>query len=668
MAGLNLEAQLGAKLTNFEQGMDKAVSLAESAINNIESRFESLNPNLGAGFLAAGIVGAVGGMSALLGFAGKVNAELADMDRTARQVGLTVEKFQAFRFAANVGGVSNEGFAEGLQRATGLLADAERNTNSLGQLFTANGLKIKDGNDKLISTNKLLSDAATLISRAASEQDKIKIAQMLGFTREWVPVLEKGAGALQETASEAEHLGLIIQQSTIDKAKKFDEEWTKASTALSTQLRAATADAAVWLSELIDQASRYVSALAAANGSAPGAGQTQFNAIADAIDIVRKDVQGLAQDYDQVTRALDRLKAKADPDLALIAGLEDVQKKAREAADELGRAAANRAALLGGASASIFPGGVPLPPSRPKSPAGPATVIPAKPVGSESDSFDNTEEQITRRTAALNADSIAVSRNHAVQAQLRAEFQLLNAIRKDEGEVTQAQVDQYTLLRASMSAEQALIEAKIKLTPEHKASFIAASEGAAVATAGYDRAREAVNRLNSASSQIGSALSSAFGDAVVDGKKLDDVVNSLLKSFAKMAINSAFMSIFNPGAGGGLSPASSFLSGLIPGFADGTNFAPGGAAWVGENGKELVNLPRGSQVIPNAVATGRGSGGVVVNLIEDASRAGQTQKRDNGSGGFDLTVFVDSITAKNAANPGSATSAALNQRGRIARR
>lgn len=37
----------------------------------------------------------------------------------------------------------------------------------------------------------------------------------------------------------------------------------------------------------------------------------------------------------------------------------------------------------------------------------------------------------------------------------------------------------------------------------------------------------------------------------------------------------------------------------VPGFANGTNFAPGGLAIVGERGPELVNLPRGSQVIPN---------------------------------------------------------------------
>ena len=37
----------------------------------------------------------------------------------------------------------------------------------------------------------------------------------------------------------------------------------------------------------------------------------------------------------------------------------------------------------------------------------------------------------------------------------------------------------------------------------------------------------------------------------------------------------------------------------LPGYASGTDFHPGGLAIVGEKGPELVNLPRGSQVIPN---------------------------------------------------------------------
>lgn len=56
--------------------------------------------------------------------------------------------------------------------------------------------------------------------------------------------------------------------------------------------------------------------------------------------------------------------------------------------------------------------------------------------------------------------------------------------------------------------------------------------------------------------------------------------------------------------GSGASSGSTFDTGggfnvNLPGFANGTSFAPGGLALVGEKGPEIVNLPKGSQVTPN---------------------------------------------------------------------
>jgi hypothetical protein len=70
------------------------------------------------------------------------------------------------------------------------------------------------------------------------------------------------------------------------------------------------------------------------------------------------------------------------------------------------------------------------------------------------------------------------------------------------------------------------------------------------------------------------------------------------------------------GASGG-----GFLSSFFHlfGFADGTEFSPGGPAWVGERGPEIVNLPRGSRVVPNHRAAGGdhgGGGGTVVHRYE----------------------------------------------------
>ena len=582
MSNTSLVVQMGAKLDNFEQGLDRAVDLAESAIGSIQDKFDNLNPTIGADFVAAGILGAVGGMSALLGFASKVNGELADMDKAARQVGLTVERFQGLRFAGNVKGLDNTTFTEGLQKATGLLADAQRNSNTLLQLFNANGLKIQENNGKLISTNQLLTNAATLINRAASEQDKIKIAAMLGFTREWVPVLERGADILNEAAGEAERLGVVIQQSTIDKAKKFDEEWTKASVSLSTQIKAATADAAIFLSELIDNATKYIDALAAANGATPGSGQEKFNAIADAIEIVRKDTMGLAQDYDQVTRALERYKKSASADPGVVSGLEDVQAKAKAAADELTRAAAARAALLSGVAAAEFPGGVPLPAARPKSPAGQATIIPPKDTGAERDAYKSELDRLEKRIALTDADTQSIGQNIGAREQLRTEAGLYAALER----------------------------AGIKDTEKYADAIYTVSERAGQSALRLAEANDQLLKINSASQQVGSALSTAFGDAILEAKSLNDVVGSLLKTLARAALNSSIMSLFTPPAGGGLSPFASFFG--IGRNAAGTDYWRGGPTWVGENGPEIIDAPRGAEIIPNDVARNMGGGGVAV--------------------------------------------------------
>ena len=58
--------------------------------------------------------------------------------------------------------------------------------------------------------------------------------------------------------------------------------------------------------------------------------------------------------------------------------------------------------------------------------------------------------------------------------------------------------------------------------------------------------------------------------------------------------------------------------GSILGFAKGTMNAPGGLSLVGEEGPELVNLARGSQVIPAGITSGLLSsalGGITLNNV-----------------------------------------------------
>jgi hypothetical protein len=59
--------------------------------------------------------------------------------------------------------------------------------------------------------------------------------------------------------------------------------------------------------------------------------------------------------------------------------------------------------------------------------------------------------------------------------------------------------------------------------------------------------------------------------------------------------------------------AAWITGGALQSYEDGTSYAPGGVALVGERGPELVNLPQGSTVTPNGL-TPSSSGGTVINF------------------------------------------------------
>lgn len=109
--------------------------------------------------------------------------------------------------------------------------------------------------------------------------------------------------------------------------------------------------------------------------------------------------------------------------------------------------------------------------------------------------------------------------------------------------------------------------------------------------------------------QLGDQLAkSLFPDSSGSGGSAGGWLGSLFSSFSSSGGGSAAAIGDYPTYGfGGITPP--------PGFAEGTNYAPGGWAIVGERGRELVNLPRGSQVIPNHQLGGMGAPGkqIVVN-------------------------------------------------------
>ncbi len=130
--------------------------------------------------------------------------------------------------------------------------------------------------------------------------------------------------------------------------------------------------------------------------------------------------------------------------------------------------------------------------------------------------------------------------------------------------------------------------------------------------------------------------------SIADGStKAEDAIKRLAVQLALAAAQAALLGtgplagLFGGGGFFGSSAASTFIPGILSGarvglFAKGTNSAPGGLAIVGEEGPELVNLPRGAQVIPNDITRGVLNGPRVPAVRSAANQNGGSVRVDVG--------------------------------------
>lgn len=277
-------------------------------------------------------------------------------------------------------------------------------------------------------------------------------------------------------------------------------------------------------------------------------------------------------------------------------------------------------------------GGVPLPKARPLNI--PDTAVST---GTTADTFDRAVANANRRIATLQADAAATNLDAAAQTQLRIELQLLEAASRDDNTITQAQIDTYARLRASMSEQQALTAAGIALNKEDAASFDAVSQRALAAAKALEAmksplsqyaitAQQSTKNLETVMTNSFDKIGSDMADVVTGAKTMADalrdiyksLVNDLVKMFIKEGITGPLAGwlkgtmqggggnwltqLLGGGLGGGaplnLGNPGGTGGGLGGWYASGTDSAPGGLSVVGENGPELLNLPQGAQVIP----------------------------------------------------------------------
>ena len=205
--------------------------------------------------------------------------------------------------------------------------------------------------------------------------------------------------------------------------------------------------------------------------------------------------------------------------------------------------------------------------------------------------LDRQIESIRRRSREIESETAIIGRSSYEADRARAAFDLLEAAK----------------------------ESNVKITPELQTKIDMLATSYASAKQNVENMTAAQESMKALGQELGQSMTSFFSDMVSGGKNAEDAVMNLTKRLADMAFQAAFMGTGPMAALFGTKDSGGIFGSLIssfPGFANGTNSAPGGLAMVGERGPELVNLPRGSQVIPNIDTRKmmQGGGGTVINV------------------------------------------------------
>lgn len=264
----------------------------------------------------------------------------------------------------------------------------------------------------------------------------------------------------------------------------------------------------------------------------------------------------------------------------------------------------------------------------------------AKSAESAQKRFESAINSTTKRNAGLEGQIAGIGKGVGELTRLETQYRLTEAAQQAFGKVSPevaakiAEVSAAagqaadTLARAKLAFNIDMSRKTAFLSPEDAAiarqlvgiygsdvpAALASSEAAAI------RLNNIFADINRTGLDVTRGLLTEFGQQIRNGASAMDALQAAgLNALGKIADKLLSMAADNlwskalgglTGGGGfnllslfgGSSGASSTIqvgNQLFPKFASGTKSAPGGLAIVGERGPELVNLPAGSQVIPN---------------------------------------------------------------------
>lgn len=172
-----------------------------------------------AGKWAAGIAaGATAAAAGIVAFANKTAATSDEIDKMSQKIGISRESYQELDFILSQNGMDVNILQGGMKTLTNQIYAAGEGTKSSVGYFEELGVSVTDASGKLRSSEEVMYDSIAALQSMDDETERNALANKLfgKSATEMAPLLNSGAGSMEELRQKAHDLGLVLDDEVID--------------------------------------------------------------------------------------------------------------------------------------------------------------------------------------------------------------------------------------------------------------------------------------------------------------------------------------------------------------------------------------------------------------------------------------------------------------------
>ena len=223
MADMTLLVKIIGDASSLSKSLDDAQGkldkMANKGLSGVDSKLQAVGDKCSAvgGALTKGVTAPLVAAGGALVSAAKDTAKYTDnIDKMSQKLGLSREGFQEWDYILSQNGASINSMKMGMKTLTNSLDKVSQKGTTAGTAFERLGISYDDLQGK--SQEEVFEMTISALQGVEDETERAALAnQLLGKSGvELAPLLNAGAGSVEELKQKAHELGLVIDDETID--------------------------------------------------------------------------------------------------------------------------------------------------------------------------------------------------------------------------------------------------------------------------------------------------------------------------------------------------------------------------------------------------------------------------------------------------------------------